>query len=117
MLNSRGFVAEATGDNIFVVKGRTLMTPPSDAGVLIGITREVVMRLGREEGLEVCERMMTRYDLYTADEVFLTGTAAEVIGVTEIDRRRIGEGRPGDVTRLLTSRFRAYAVGNGTPIR
>lgn len=117
MLNSRGFVAEATGDNIFVVKGRTLMTPPSDAGVLVGITREVVMRLGREEGLEVCERMMTRYDLYTADEVFLTGTAAEVIGVTEIDRRRIGEGRPGDVTSLLTKRFRAFASSNGTPIR
>jgi branched-chain amino acid aminotransferase len=117
MLNARGFVAEATGDNIFVVRGRTLMTPPSDAGVLVGITREVVMRLAREEGLEVCERMMTRYDLYTADEVFLTGTAAEVIGVAEMDRRRIGEGRPGAVTRLLTKRFRSYASSNGTPIR
>lgn len=117
MLNARGFVAEATGDNVFVVKGRTLMTPPSDAGVLVGITREVVMGLARQEGLEVCEKTMTRYDLYTADEVFLTGTAAEVIGVTEIDRRSIGEGRPGEVTRMLTSRFRSYAAANGTPIR
>lgn len=117
MLNARGFVAEATGDNIFAVKGRTLMTPPSDSGVLVGITREVVMQLGRQEGLEVCERTMTRYDLYTADEVFLTGTAAEVIGVAQIDRRRIGEGRPGKVTRLLTRRFRSFAAENGTPIK
>lgn len=117
MLNARGFVAEATGDNVFAVKGRTLMTPPSDAGVLVGITREVVMRLAREEGFDVCERTMTRYDLYTADEVFLTGTAAEVIGVKEIDRRRIGSGRPGEATRLLTKRFRTFASNNGTPIR
>jgi branched-chain amino acid aminotransferase len=116
MLNARGFVAEATGDNVFAVKGRALMTPPSDAGVLVGITRETVMRLAREEGFDVSERTMTRYDLYTADEVFLTGTAAEVIGVKEIDRRQIGTGRPGAVTRLLTKRFREFAASNGTPI-
>jgi len=116
MLNSHGYVAEATGDNVFVVKGRRLITPPSSAGILVGITRGVVMRLAAEEGLAVEERMMTRYDLYNADEVFLTGTAAEVIGVREIDRRRIGGGKPGPTTRLLTRRFREFSRHNGTPI-
>jgi branched-chain amino acid aminotransferase len=116
MLNSHGYVAEATGDNVFVVKGRRLITPPPAAGILVGITRGVVMRLAAEEGIAVEERMMTRYDLYTADEVFLTGTAAEVIGVREIDRRRIGSGKPGLTTRLLTRRFREFAGSHGTPI-
>jgi branched-chain amino acid aminotransferase len=116
MLNPHGYVAEATGDNIFVVKGNSLLTPPSEAGVLQGITRDVVMMLAAEAGICVREKMMTRYDLYTADEVFLTGTAAEVIGVVGIDRRVIGNGTPGKVTRRLEDRFKDYAGSNGTPI-
>jgi branched-chain amino acid aminotransferase len=117
MLNARGDVAEATGDNIFVVRGNSLLTPPVYAGILEGITRNVVMQLAAHEGFAVRETTMSRYDLYTADEVFLTGTAAEVIGVVDIDKRRIGQGRPGKVTRLLEKRFREFAGGHGLPIR
>jgi branched-chain amino acid aminotransferase len=116
MLNPQGFVAEATGDNIFIVRGDRLVTPPPSAGTLEGITRNVVMELARKAGLRVSEEMLTRYDLYTADEVFLTGTAAEVIGVVNIDRRTIGSGRPGDVTRRLAGLFHAFAPQNGMPI-
>lgn len=117
MLNTHGFVAEATGDNIFVVRGNQLLTPPVYAGCLEGITRNVVMGIAREQGMEVRESMMNRYDLYTADEVFLTGTAAEVIGVVKIDRRKIGAGKPGPVTRDLEKRFRAFASSCGEVIR
>lgn len=116
MLNAQGYVAEATGDNIFVVKGNKLLTPPPHAGALPGITRDVVMRIGRESGLDVLESMMNRYDLYTADEVFLTGTAAEVIGVVDIDKRKIGCGKPGPVTKALESKFRKFAKVSGEPI-
>jgi branched-chain amino acid aminotransferase len=116
MLNAQGAVAEATGDNIFALRGNTLRTPPVNEGLLEGITRDAVMRLAVEEGLEVRETRLSRYDLYTADEVFLTGTAAEVIGVVNIDRRRIGEGVPGPVTNRLIARYRAYANANGYPI-
>lgn len=117
MLNPQGFVAEATGDNIFAVSGRRLVTPPRWAGTLEGITRNVVMDIAAKAGYEVREDTMTRYDLYTADEVFLTGTAAEVISVVEIDRRRIGSGKPGPVTKDLQKRFHAFAMESGTPIR
>lgn len=117
MLNHAGHVAEATGDNIFAVVGRRLMTPPAHAGALVGITRNVVMEIARKKGFEVEERTMTRYDLYTADEVFLTGTAAEIIGVTEIDRRAIGAGQPGPVTRELGEAFHHFACESGAPIR
>lgn len=116
MLSPQGFVAEATGDNVFVVYGQTLVTPPACAGILEGITRGVVMRLARDEGYEVAERMMSRYDLYNADEVFLTGTAAEVIGVASVDRRKIGLGRPGPTTLKLARLFREYAEHTGYPI-
>lgn len=116
MLNTHGYVSEATGDNIFVVRGNNLLTPPTEAGVLQGITRDTVMMLAAEAGFVVREKMMTRYDLYTADEVFLTGTAAEVIGVVGIDRRVIGDGKPGKVTRQLEARFKEFAGKNGTPI-
>lgn len=116
MLNAQGFVAEATGDNIFVLKGNRLVTPPPYAGALPGITRNVVMRIAAESGLDVGESMMNRYDLYTADEVFLTGTAAEVIGVIEIDKRRIGNGEPGKMTRALEKKFRKFAKSTGVPI-
>ena len=117
MLSPQGYVAEATGDNIFTVRGKMVSTPPKEAGCLEGITRNVVMELAREGGYGAQERMMNRVDLYTADEVFLTGTAAEVIGVVKIDSRVIGSGKPGPVTRDLVSRFRAFAGSTGYPIR
>jgi len=116
MLNGQGSVAEATGDNIFVVRGNELITPPVHAGILEGITRNVVMGIADREGLNVSEATMSRYDLYTADEVFLTGTAAEVIGVVDIDNRQIGDGKPGKVTRNLERHFRKFAKSTGTPI-
>jgi len=109
MYNHDGFVAEASGDNIFIVRDGVVYVPPSSAGALEGITRGVVMKLAREEGLEVLEKTLTRFDLYVCDEFFLTGTAAEVIGIVEIDGRKIGDGKPGPVTRLLRKKFYEYA--------
>ena len=116
LLNSQGFVAEASGDNIFAIRKKKLMTPPAWCGALEGITRNCVMELARKAGYEVVETVINRYDLHTADEVFLTGTAAEVIGVSHIDRRVIGEGKPGPITRELTGLFREFARVNGTLI-
>jgi branched-chain amino acid aminotransferase len=116
MLNSQGAVAEATGDNIFVVRGNSLVTPPSSEGALEGITRNAVMELAREAGYDVSEKRLSRYDLYTADEVFLTGSAAEVIGVVDIDRRQIGDGTPGPATRKLVKLYRKHANSCGTEI-
>ena len=117
MLNPQGYVAEASGDNVFCVRGKTLVTPPSWCGALEGITRGVVMRIAPEAGYTVKEDVLTRYDLYTADEVFLTGTAAEIISVVNIDRRVIGLGKPGPITQDLAQRFHAFAQSNGIPIR
>ena len=107
MLNHKGEVAECTGDNIFIVKHRVLMTPGVDAGILEGITRNAVMDLAVEGGYEVREASLTRHDLYVADEMFLTGTAAEVVAVVSLDGRKIGSGEPGPVTQDLLARFRA----------
>ncbi len=107
MLNHKGEVAECTGDNIFIVKHRVLMTPGVDAGILEGITRNAVMGLAVEGGYEVREASLTRHDLYVADEMFLTGTAAEVVAVVSLDGRKIGGGEPGPVTQDLLARFRA----------
>jgi branched-chain amino acid aminotransferase len=112
MYNSEGFVAEASGDNVFIVKNGTVMTPPVQAGALEGITRDVVMRLASKKGIPVAERNLTRFDLYVADEMFLTGTAAEVIGIIDIDGRKIGNGQPGPVTLQLQKTFFEYARGN-----
>ncbi len=117
MLNQQGFVSEATGDNIFAVTNGCLRTPPTHAGILDGITRKVVMELATQNGYEVAEETLMRYDLYTADEVFLTGTAAEVIAVVDIDRRKIGAGQPGIITKKLAKQFTAYARSVGTPIK
>ena len=116
MLNPQGFVAEASGDNIFIIKGNQLVTPPISCGVLEGVTRDVVMELARQDGMDVRECVLTRYDLYNADEMFLSGTAAEIISVIEMDRRTIGSGKPGVKTLALTTRFRAFVARNGTPI-
>lgn len=105
MYNHLGYVAEGTGDNIFIVSAGVIYTPPTEAGSLEGITRAVVMRLAREDGFEVVEKNMVRYNLLTADEIFLTGSAAEVIGVVELDGIMIGDGKPGKVTRQLLQRF------------
>lgn len=117
MLNPQGFVAEASGDNVFIVKGNQLITPPISCGALEGVTRNVVMDLARQDGLDVCENVLTRYDLYNAEEMFLTGTAAEIISVIEMDRRIIGTGKPGSKTIALTKRFRDFAARTGTPIK
>ena len=105
MLNHKGEVAECTGDNVFVVRSGSLLTPPPDAGILEGITRGAVMDLAHAAGIACHETTLTRYDLYTADECFLTGTAAEVIPVVEIDGRKVGAGTPGPVTARLTADF------------
>lgn len=116
MLNSEGFVAECTGDNIFIVKGGRLLTPPLSAGALYGITRGTVLDLAREAGLTTGEPNLTRYDLYTADECFLTGTGAEIIPVVKIDGRVIGSGKPGAATRQLIERYHALTQVSGEPI-
>ena len=111
MYNHEGYVAEATGDNVFIVRDGVIYTPPAEAGSLEGITRGVVIKLARKEGLEVVEKNLTRFDLYVCDEFFLTGTAAEVIGIVEIDGRIIGDGKPGLITKLLRKKFFKYAHG------
>ncbi len=107
MLNHEGYVAEATGDNIFLVRDGQLQTPPTSAGILEGITRNTVIRLAREAGIEVAEKTLVRHDLYAADECFLTGTGAQVIPVNEIDKRPVGDGNVGPVTRELISAYNA----------
>ncbi|RUL87666.1 branched-chain-amino-acid transaminase [Tautonia sociabilis] len=111
MLNHTGHIAECTGDNIFVVEDGVIHTPSVDSGILEGITREAVIDLARSIGLTVIERTMDRHDVYTADECFLTGTAAEVIPVIECDARLIGDGRPGPITKDLHHRFHALVRG------
>ncbi len=113
MYNSQGFVAEATGDNVFIVKNGQIFVPPVQAGSLDGITRAVVLKLAKKRGIETIERNLTKFDLYASDEMFLTGTAAEVIGVVEMDRRPIGNGTPGPITKQLRSDFFEYAHANG----
>jgi len=109
--NHEGYVAEASGDNILIVKDGVIYTPPAEAGALPGITQRVVIKLAREENLQVVEKNLTRFDLYVCDEFFLTGTAAEVIGIVEIDGRMIGDGKPGPITSLLRNKFFQYAHG------
>jgi branched-chain amino acid aminotransferase len=107
MLDSGGFVAEGSGQNIFVVKHGRLRTPPPHAGILRGVTRDVVIDLAARAGYSVEESMMNRYDIYTADEAFLTGTATEIVAMRQLDGRVIGSGKAGPVTRDLRTRFQA----------
>jgi branched-chain amino acid aminotransferase len=107
MLDSAGTVAEGSGQNIFVVKHRRIVTPPAFAGILKGVTRDVVMELARDAGYEMTESLINRYDIYTADEAFFTGTASEIVGIRSLDGRNIGSGKPGPVTRDLRARFQA----------
>lgn len=116
MLNEQGYVAEGSGDNVFLVKGNKLITPPSSAGALEGITRNAIMEIGKKLGYDVREELFTRHDVYVADEVFLTGTAAEVIAVTKVDGRTIGDGKPGVHTNRLLEEFRKLVVEDGEKI-
>lgn len=116
MLTREGYVGEATGDNLFLVKKGVLSTPPASLGILQGITRDTVIDLAHEMGLTVDEPMMTLYDVYNADEAFLTGTAAEVIPAVEFDGRMIGDGRPGPITRRLVAAFREHTQTTGVPL-
>jgi branched-chain amino acid aminotransferase len=108
MLTSGGHVAECSGDNIFLVRGRRLFTPPTCEGILEGITRNLVIELAEKRGIEVREKSLIRHDLYVADECFATGTAAEIVPITVIDKRPVGDGTPGPVTKQLLEAFIAY---------
>ncbi|MGI8314392.1 branched-chain-amino-acid transaminase [Halobacillus mangrovi] len=113
MLNDQGYVTEGSADNIFIVKNGTILTPPTYLGALEGITRNAIIDLAKEKGYEVKEQPFTRHDVYVADEVFLTGTAAEVIAVVEVDQRQVGDGSPGVVTNHLLSEFRKITTTDG----
>jgi branched-chain amino acid aminotransferase len=116
MLNAEGYVAECTGDNIFIVKAGKLQTPPLSAGALYGITRSTVIELAQKAGMEVSEPNLTRYDLFNADECFVTGTGAEIVPIVKIDGRVIGDGKPGVLTRKLVADYHALTKVSGEPI-
>ncbi len=116
MLNQEGYVAEASGDNIFIVKDGILITPPSYAGILEGVTRNTVIELARSKGIKVKESLFTRHDIYNATECFLTGTAAEVIPAVKLDGRLIGNGYPGEITKELITAFRQLTQTQGALI-
>lgn len=113
MLTYNDYVAECTGDNIFIVRDGQLMTPPTDVGALEGITRNAVIGLAKKIGMPFQEKMLKMEEVYSADEVFLTGTAAEIIPVTKIDKRRIGSGKPGEITPRLMEEFKALTKTDG----
>ena len=112
MLNSSGNVVECSGDNIFIYRNDTLITPPTSIGALDGITRGIVMKLAEQEGLRVKELIFSRYEVYTSDECFLTGTAAELIPVVKVDGREIRNGKPGKITALLINKFKKFTGEN-----
>jgi branched-chain amino acid aminotransferase len=111
LLSPAGNVVQGTGENIFVVKGRTLITPPIQEGLLAGITRESVMTIARDQGYEVVEHALVRTDLYMADEGFFTGTAAEIVPIASVDDRNVGAGKPGPITKELSEIFSAATRG------
>lgn len=113
MLNQDGYVTECTGDNIFIVRKGSLITPPADVGILKGVTRLAVMNLAKKDGIPVKEEMVRPEDLYAADECFLTGTAAEIVPVTKIDGNVIGSGRLGRITSKLLEAFRELTKTDG----
>lgn len=116
LLNAEGYVAECTGDNLFIIKEGKLLTPPLSAGALYGITRRVVMEIAREAGIEVGEPNLTRYDVFNADECFLTGSGAELVPVVKVDGRVIGTGKPGPITTDLVTRYHSLTKVSGEPI-
>ncbi len=116
MLNQEGYVAECTGDNIFIYREGVLRTPPVSVGILEGITRNSVLELAERLGIKTSQDLFTRHDLYTADECFLTGTAAELIPAVKVDGRVIGQGKPGETFKMLLQEFRKLTVANGPEI-
>jgi branched-chain amino acid aminotransferase len=116
MLNEQGYVAECTGDNIFIIRNGQMSTPHLNSGILEGVTRAVVFELAEKLQVPTIECELTRYDVYTADECFLTGTAAEVIPAVQLDRRLIGNGQPGPFTLKFIESFRELTRTTGTPI-
>ncbi len=113
MLSAHGQVAECTGENIFMVKGEALITPPASMGILKGITRQAVMDLGNTLGFKCIEEVLSRHDIYNADEVFLTGTAAEIVPIVKVDHRVIGTGKPGVKTKELLEEFKNLTARDG----
>lgn len=113
MLNDQGYVTEGSADNIFIVKNNVIFTPPTYLGALEGVTRNAIIDLAKENGYQMEETPFTRHDVYVADEVFLTGTAAEVIAVVDVDGRKIDEGKPGKITKHLLAEFRKLVSLNG----
>ncbi|MDP8235445.1 MAG: branched-chain-amino-acid transaminase [Candidatus Erginobacter occultus] len=116
MLNSFGLVSECAGDNIFAVRKGVILTPSISMGVLEGVTRNAVIEMAREKGREVKQLVMTRHDLFIADECFLTGTAAEIVPVVKVDGRVIGDGKPGPITRDLTETYHRLTREEGTEV-
>ncbi|MDX6152062.1 branched-chain-amino-acid transaminase [Marinococcus sp. PL1-022] len=116
MLNDQGYVAEGSADNIFIIRNGVLMTPPGYIGALEGITRQAILEMAEDMGYDVREEAFTRHDVYTAEEVFLTGTAAEVIAVVKVDGRVIGDGQPGEETNRLLRAFRQKVVEDGVKV-
>ncbi len=116
MLTREGYVSEGTSDNVFIVREGVLATPDLHLGVLAGITRGAVLEIAQAEGIATEETTLTLFDVYNADECFLTGTAAELVPVVEVDGRTIGDGKPGPMTRRLLERFRALTRNEGVPI-
>jgi branched-chain amino acid aminotransferase len=114
MLNDQGYVAECTGDNVFVIHKGELITPSASAGALKGITRDTALEIADELGIPWREANMTRYDVWVADELFLTGTAAEIVPIVEVDARPIGDGKPGEITGRFLESFRRRVSFDGT---
>ena len=117
MLNDAGYVTEGTADNLFAVREGSLFTPPTHVGILEGITRKVIFEICREKGVEFFEKILTVHDIYTADEVFLCGSGAELVPVVEIDGRKVGDGRPGPLFQRLLGHFRERTQFDGTPFK
>ena len=115
MLNEQGYVAECSGDNVFLIHKGRLITPASHAGALVGITRQVALEIAAALKIPTVETNITRYDVWNADECFLSGTAAEVIPVIEVDARKIGTGKPGEFTSKFLAAFHELAMSTGTP--
>ncbi|MBC7113557.1 MAG: branched-chain-amino-acid transaminase [Candidatus Methanomethyliales bacterium] len=118
LLTPNGYVCEGTAENIFLVKNGEIFTPPTYTGALPGITRQVIMEIAEKNGLKTREKLITVHELFNADEIFFTGTGAEIIPVVEVNGRTIGDGKPGKITRLIREEFQKYTAepSNGVPI-
>jgi len=115
MLNQNGTISEGTGDNIFIVKNGKVITPPPSAAILVGITRNIAIELSKNDNIEVEEREITVHELYNSDEAFLTGTAAEIAALVEVDGKKIGNGEPGSITKKLIEKFKKLRK-SGAPV-